>query len=86
MKNEKIMEKYTEEEKKLMNEVYEENYDYIDELLEVAKKKGKDYISYLFNEDYFLWLCKEYKNTKDKGEDPAGIELGFIMAFDVWLW
>jgi hypothetical protein len=71
MKIEKNMKKYSKEEKELMNEVYEENYDYIDEMTRAAKKVGKDFISYLFNDDYFLYFCKEYKNIKDNGEDTG---------------
>jgi hypothetical protein len=85
MKIEGDMDIYTEEEKILIDEVLEEIHEYIDEMEKSSEKVGKNINSFLFEGDWFLDFCNLYKTTKNDGEDTAGLELGFIINFDMWV-
>jgi hypothetical protein len=86
MKIEWDIDKFTDKEKTIMNEVLEEIHEYIDEMEKASEKVGKNINSFLFEGDWFLYFCNLYKNTeKSNGEDIAGLELGFIINFDMWV-
>ena len=80
-----IMDKFTKDEKKLINEVLEDLHEYIDDMEKGAEEEGKDLKSFLFKLDWFLDFCKEYKTARNNGKDTAGLELGFIINFDMWI-
>jgi hypothetical protein len=72
---------YTDEEKILMNDVLSELHEYIDTMDEEANEIGKNFKAWLFEGDWFLDFCKQYRF----GEDNAGLTLGFIINFDMWI-
>jgi len=82
---EEDMDKFTEEEEKIMNEVLEEIHEYIDEMERTANEEGKDFKKFLFNGDWFMDFCNLYKTARNNREDTAGLELGFIINFDMWI-
>jgi hypothetical protein len=76
---------YTDEEKELMNDVLGKLHEYVDGMEEAAEEEGKDFKSFLYSGDWFLEFCKKYKIGENNGKDNAGLELGFIINFDMWV-
>jgi hypothetical protein len=77
------MKTYTDDEKELMNHVLKKLHEY--DMENIAKEEGKDFKAWLFEGDWFLDFCKDYITGEKNGEDNAGLELGFIMNFDMWV-
>jgi hypothetical protein len=77
------MKTYTDEEKELMNHVLNKLNEY--EFEKIANEMGKDFGTWLFEGDWFLDFCKDYRMGEKNGENNAGLELGFIINFDMWV-
>jgi hypothetical protein len=78
---------YTEEERKLMDDILEKIHEYIDAMEKASEEEGKDFKSFLYKGDWFLEFCKLYKAEYKEDDDwsTAGLELGFIINFDMWV-
>jgi hypothetical protein len=82
----KNMDKYSEEEKKLMDEFLEKSHKYINIMEKASKKAGKDFKAFLFEGDWFLDFCRIFREDEEKGEDNAFWEdFGFIVSFEIWI-
>jgi len=78
------MKTYTDEENDLMNDVLEKLHEYVDEMKKAADEDGKDFRAWLFEGNWFLDFCRLYRG-EEEGEINTGLELGFIINFDMWI-
>jgi hypothetical protein len=73
----------SDEEIKLINNVLDELHEYIEDMEQTAVERGKaeEFKAWLFEGNYFLDFCKQYRF----GEDNAGLEFRFSIIFDMWI-
>ena len=73
------MDKFIVEERKLMDEILREIHEYIDEMKETANKEGKDFKSFLSDEDFFIFVIYT-KPQKIMGRILQDLNLGLLCA------